>query len=379
MNLTPFLNLSFVVKLRLSAALLLSTLVGLMRIWFRENRLNKSRMGEIALRASLNGYRESALLYIAAKLGLADLLVKGPRDIDDLACSVGAHAPSLYRVLRGLVVMGVLSEKRDRRFGLTALGTWLLSDKRNSLTKTAILCGEGRYVVFGSLIKCVTTGKSAWTDQGFNCFEYLRKHPKLGMIYSTSMRRHTSRIAQSILAAYDFHSFHTIADIGGGHGALLATILKSYPSHTGILFDQPHVINDALPYLKKAGVAERCRIIGGDFLNHIQAGADVFILKNVLHNWDDEHSTIILRNCREALGEGGRILLVERLMPARAEDNPETIWLDLWMLAQMGGQERTENHFRELLTETGFVFTRAFPTASQLWVIEAVCIDKTEP
>jgi hypothetical protein len=375
MNRTFFLNLSVVVKLRLSAALLLSTVVGFIRIWFRENRLNRSRMGEIALRASINGYRESALLYVAAKLGLADLLVKGPRNSDELALSVGAHGPSLYRFLRGLVVLGVLSEKKDGRFSLTALGTWLLSKKRNSLINTAILCGEGRYVVFGSLLKSVMTGKSAWTDLETTCFEYFRQHPELDETYNTAMRRHTSRIAQSILAAYDFHSFHTIADIGGGHGALLAAILKAYPFHTGILFDQPHVTNDALPYLEEFGVAERCRIVGGDLLNHIPKGADVLILKNILHNWDDERCITILRNCREALEEGGKILLVERLMPDSAEDNPETIWLDLWMLAQMGGQERTEKKFRDLLAEAGFIYTRALPTAAQLWVIEAMCAD----
>jgi hypothetical protein len=379
MKRTSFLRLKFVVKLRLSAAFLLSTVVGLIRIWFRENRLNRSRMGEIALRASINGYRESILLYIAAKLGLADLLVKGPRDSDELALLVGAHAPSLYRVLRGLVVLGLISEKQDGRFALTALGTWLLSDKRNSLRNSALLCGEGRYVVFGSLLKSVMTGKSAWTDLDTNFFDYSRKHPELDTIYNTAMRRHSKRIAQSVLAAYDFHSLNSVADIGGGHGGLLAAILKAYPTHTGILFDQPHVTDNALPYLEKAGVAERCRIVGGDFLNHIPTGANVLILKNILHNWDDERCITILRNCREALAQGGKILVIEGLMPARAEDNPGMIWLDLWMLAQMGGGERTEKRYREFLAEAGFAFTRALPIASQLWVIEAVYDNGTEP
>jgi hypothetical protein len=373
----PFLSLSFVVKLRLSVALLLSTVVSLIRIWFRENRLNRSRMGEIALWASINGYRESALLYVAAKLGLADLLEQGSRDSHDLARSVGAHAPSLHRVLRGLVVLGVLSEKQDRRFSLTSLGTWLLSNKRNSLSNAAILCGEGRYHAFGSLIKCVMTGESAQTDPNNNSYEYRGQHPKRDMSFYTVMRRHTSRVAQSILTAYDFHSFHTIADIGGGHGALLAAILKSYPSHTGILFDQPHVANQALHYLERAGVAERCRIVTGDFFDRLQADADLLILKHILHNWDNKRSSAILRNCRQSLDKKGKILLVECLMPARAQDSPETIWLDLWMMTESGGQERTENEYRNLLAAAGFILTKAIPTTSQLWVIEAVCADGT--
>ncbi len=379
MHRNPFVSLHFVVKLRLSTALLLSTVVYLIRIWFRENKLNRFRMGEIALRASIDGYRESILLYVAAKLGLAELLEQGPRDSYDLARMIGAHALSLHRVLRGLVVLGVLSEKRDGRFGLTALGTWLLSGKCNSVRNAAILRVEGRYLTFGSLIKCVMTGESAWTDPDTNCYEYRRQHPELDMAFNAEMTRYTSRLAKSILAAYDFHSFHTIADIGGGHGALLAAILKSYPSHTGILFEQSHVANDALYYLKKAGVAERCRIVKGDLFGRMQVKADLFILKNILHNWDDKRSSSILINCRKSLDIKGRILLVECLMPGRAEDNPETVWLDLWMMTQSGGQERTENEYRELLTAAGFMFTKAIQATSRLWVIEAVCADGTEP
>jgi hypothetical protein len=379
MKRTSFLRLKFVVKLRLSAAFLLSTVVGLIRIWFRENRLNRSRMGEIALRASINGYRESILLYIAAKLGLADLLVKGPRDSDELALLVGAHAPSLYRVLRGLVVLGLISEKQDGRFALTALGTWLLSDKRNSLRNSALLCGEGRYIAFGSLLKSVMTGEPSYSGPEIDYYEFRKQNLDLDRSFNTEMARRTRLNTESILAAYDFRSLKTVADIGGGHGALLSAILKAYPTHTGILFDQPHVTNDALPFLEKAGVVKRCRIVGGDFFDRIQTCADAFILKNILHNWDDERCITILRNCREALAQGGKILVIEGLMPARAEDNPGMIWLDLWMLAQMGGGERTEKRYREFLAEAGFAFTRALPIASQLWVIEAVYDNGTEP
>ena len=332
-------------------------------------------MGRIALQASLNGYRESALLYVAAKLSLIDLLARGPRDSHDLARSVQAHPASLHRVLRGLVVMGVLSEKRDGRFAVTALGTWLLSGKQDSLRNLAILYGEGRYPVFGSLLKSVMTGEPAQPCPEAGYYMFRRQHSELDNSFNTEMAQHTIRAAQNILSAYDFHSLRNVADIGGGHGALLAAILNSYPSHTGILFDQPHVTDGALHYLENAGVAKQCRIIEGDFFDRIPEGADILILKNILHNWDDERSITILRNCRKALEKGGKILLVERLMPTRARDNPDTIWLDLCMLVQMGGRERTKDEYCRLLAAAGFLFTRALPTASPLWLIEAVRAD----
>jgi hypothetical protein len=372
---TSFHNLSIEAKLRSSAALLLSAVVGIIRIWFRDNSLNRSRMGRIAIQASLNGYRESALLYVAAKLSLVDLLAQGPRDSNDLARSVQAHAASLHRVLRGLVVMGILSEKRDGRFAVTALGTWLLSGKQGSLRNLAIMYGEGRYPVFGSLLKSVMTGEPAQPCPIANYYKFRRQHSELDNSFNTEMAQHTIRSAQNILDAYGFHSLSNVADIGGGHGALLAAILNSYPAHTGILFDQPHVTKDALHYLEKAGVAERCRIIEGDFFDRIPEGADILILKNILHNWDDEHCIAILRNCRKALNKGGKILLVERHMPIRARDNPDTIWLDLCMLVQMGGCERTKDEYCGLLAAAGFLFTRVLPTASPLWLIEAVRAD----
>jgi SAM-dependent methyltransferase len=372
---TSFFSLSFAAKLRSSAALLLSAVVGLIRIWFRDNSLNRSRMGRIALQASLNGYRESALLYVAAKLSLIDLLAQGPRESHDLARSVGAHAVSLHRVLRGLVVMGVLSEKRDGRFAVTALGTWLLSGKQDSLRNLAILYGEGRYPVFGSLLKSVMTGEPAQPCPGASYYMFRGQHSELDNSFNTEMERHTIRATQNILAAYDFHLLRNVADLGGGHGALLAAILNSYPAHTGILFDQPHVTKGAQHSLEKAGVAERCRIIEGDFFDRIPEGADILILKNILHNWDDERSIIILRNCRKALDKGGKILLVERLMPTRARDNPDTIWLDLCVLVQTGGRERTKDEYCGLLAAAGFLFTRALPTASPLWLIEAARAD----
>jgi SAM-dependent methyltransferase len=223
------------------------------------------------------------------------------------------------------------------------------------------------------------TGEPAQPSPEANYYKFRRQHSELDKAFNTEMAQHTIRATQSILDAYDFHSLRNVADIGGGHGSLLAAILNSYPSHMGILFDQPHVTNDALHYLEKAGVAERCRIVEGDFFNRIPDGADILILKNILHNWNDERSIAILRNCRKALDKGGKILLVERLMPTRARDNSDTIWLDLCMLVQTGGQERTKDEYCRLLAAAGFLFTRDLPTASPLWVIEAVrADDRTE-
>jgi SAM-dependent methyltransferase len=255
--------------------------------------------------------------------------------------------------------LGVFSQSRDGRFALAGLGTWLLTDKQGSLRGSAIAGGEQRFVAYGSLLRAVETGESV--DRLYSRFDDC---------FDVEIAWSTRRAAHSIVSAYDFSSFHTVADIGGGHGALIAALLNDCPSLSGVLFDRPQVISGARSYLENAGVAARCRIIGGDFFDSIQCSADALILKNIIHNWDDERSTAILRNCAKTLGKGGKVLLVERILPAQVEDDFDAIWMDLSMLAYSRGRERTESEYRNLLASAGFEFTRAIPTWSQLWVIE---------
>jgi len=346
--------------------------LGVGLVWFGSRR-GRLRPGRAALRALLNGYRPAALVYVAARLGLADLLAGGPRSSAELARSLRAHAPSLNRILRGLVAIGICSEERDGRFALTPLGAWLQSDRQGSLRGLAMLCGEERMGAWGGLVHTATTGETAFNHVfGMSQWEHRRQHPELNEYFNEGLTRGTARTTRAVLAAYDFSSFATVADVGGGHGAFLAAILQAHPSITGVLFDQPHVVAGAGPYLEAAGVGERCRVVAGSFFDRIPEGADAHVLKSVIHDWDDEHSLAILRNCHKALKGRGTLLLVERIMPVRVKDNPETIMADVHMLALTGGRERTEAEYRALFARAGFTLTRVIPTRSAFRLIEGV-------
>jgi hypothetical protein len=332
-----------------------------------------ARKGRRALSALLEGYRATALLYVAARLRLADLLADGPRSSDELAREAGAHAPTLHRILRGLVALGVCSEERDGRFGLTELGTWLRADVPRSLHGEAILCGEERAGAWGGLLHSATTGEAAYDHVfGASVWERRRQRPELEEHLQAGLARSTARAAEAVVAAYDFSRFHTIADVGGGRGVLLAAVLRAHPSLSGILFDRPHVADAARAHLEAAGVAPRCKIVGGDLFGPLPEGADAHLLKSVVHDWDDESALAILRSCHRALSGQATLLLVERLLPTRADDDPGTIWRDLHMLAITGGRERSETEHCDLLAAAGFTLTRVVPTGSPFSILEAL-------
>jgi SAM-dependent methyltransferase len=333
----------------------------------------RRRAGRRELVTLLGGYRHAALLFVAAKLGLADHLAGGPRSSAELARSLGAHAPSLHRILRGLVALGVCSEEKDGRFRLAAIGSWLQSNKPDSLRGSAILCGEEHLGAWDGLLHSAMTGEPAFDRVfGMSVWEHRRQHPELDEYFNAGSVRGAARACEAILAAYDFSPFRVIADVGGGRGVLLSAILRGYPSAAGILFDQPHVVAGAQSQLETAGVAARCEPVGGSFFDRIPEGADALILKQVIHDWDDEQSLAILRNCHKALKEQGRLLLIEWLLPARVERDADAILSDLHMLALTGGRERSEGEYRALLAEAGFRLTRVITATSRLSIIEGV-------
>jgi len=322
---------------------------------------------------ALNGHQNAALLYVAARLGLADLLADGPKDSAELARSLGAHGPSLHRILRGLVALGVLSQDRDGRFSSTPLATWLEADRPGSLRGLAVLTGEEYAGAWGHLLHSAMTGETAFKHAfGMSQWEHRQLHPELDELFNTGLRQETAQAVAAIVAAYDFSKFRTVADVGGGQGVLLAAILKAHPSVNGILFDQPHVVAQARSCIEAAGLAARCATVGGDFFDQVPDGADAHVLKSVIHDWDDDRSLDILRNCRTALAERGRLLLVERLLPARVEQDPGTVLVDVRMLAVTGGRERTEAEYRALLSAAGLIPTSVIPTRSPFCVIESV-------
>jgi SAM-dependent methyltransferase len=219
------------------------------------------------------------------------------------------------------------------------------------------------------------TGETAFTHaQQIGVWDYRKQESEVDEAFNKAFLEGSSRIAREILSAYDVSSIRTIADIGGGYGGLLAAILKDSPSLSGLLFDQPHVIAKSAARLKDSGLSERCRAVGGDFLVHVPEGADLYLLKNVIHDWNDAQSERILKNCRLALREKGKLILIERIMPERAREEPLTVMQDLRMLISNGGRERGESEFRALFEAAGLKLTRVIPLPSGLNIIEAICI-----
>ncbi|MBD2043107.1 methyltransferase [Microcoleus sp. FACHB-672] len=313
-------------------------------------------------------------LYVAAQLGIADLLKDGPKTIDELANATGTHAPSLYRLLRALASVSIFAEGEDGRFELTPLASCLQTGVEGSVGAMAIMFAqEWHSRPWEHLLESVKTGKTAFElVYGKKAFEYLAQNPEAGKIFDNAMTGITVTHNTAIAAAYDFSSISKLADIAGGHGGLIAAILNANPKMEGILFDQPHVIAGALPLLESQGVASRCKLIAGNFFESVPAGCDGYILKSIIHDWDDEEALAILKNCRKAMiGKNSKLLLVENVIPAGNEASMSKL-VDLEMLVMAGGRERTEAEYRTLLGAAGFELTNIVPTQMPVSVIESV-------
>ena len=322
------------------------------------------------------GYQSAQVVHVAAQLGLADLLADGPQSVKELADATGTDPSSLARLLRALATLGVVTEAADGVIELTALGATLRTDVPGSVRDSIrLLIGEWHWRAWGDLLYSVRTGKPAFDRiWGMSNFEYWERHPDVGALHDSYFRTLTGRTAALVAAAIDFSRFHTVVDVGGSAGTLVATILRSHPGVRGILFDLPHVVSGAMPVLTEAGVADRCAVASGDFFESVPTGGDAYVLKSIVHDWDDERAVAILRRCREAMSPGAVLLLVEQVLPERMEAGTtarQAALLDLIMLvATPGGRERTEGQFRALLAEAGFALINITSTASPISVIE---------
>jgi SAM-dependent methyltransferase len=327
----------------------------------------------LALQNLILGKWVSQAVSVAAKLRVADSLKDGPLSCDELARVHQVDPSSLYRLLRALASVGVFTEVSDRRFALTPTAEFLRSDVPGSLRAVATMGGEDfTWRPWGDLLLTLKTGERAF-DRIFGVppFTYLAQNPDAAAVFDESMTGWSMQNSVAVAAAYDFSGIGTLMDVGGGHGYLLATILKANPSLRGILFETAEVAEGARGRFASEGLADRCQVAPGDFLTSIPEGADACILKSVIHDWDDQRATTILENCRRAVGPGGRVLLAEMVIPAGNDPHPGKL-LDLEMLVMVGGRERTENDFRTLLAGAGFRMTRIVPTASPTCVIEGV-------
>jgi len=319
------------------------------------------------------GMKMTQALYVAAKLGIADLLASEPRSISQLAAATSSSERSLYRVLRSLAAVGIFRETDPRVFELTPYADALRSDTPNSFRNGAIFMGEEwLWKVMGQMLYSVKTGKPAWAHvHGSEAFAYLAENPDHFEIFNRAMTDMSVAAAPSIVEAYDFSEFATIVDIAGGHGYLLAQILKATPNLRGLLFDVEPVITGAKALLEREGVSERAELIAGNFFESVPAVADAYIMKHIIHDWDDEQSIKILRNITAAMPARAKLLIVEMVVPEGNEPHMSKL-MDLSMLVLPGGVERTEAEYHALLAEAGLRLDRIIPTESFLSILEVV-------
>jgi ubiquinone/menaquinone biosynthesis C-methylase UbiE len=320
----------------------------------------------------ISGFWVSRVIYIAAKLGLADQLKESAKTASEVAEATGTHAPSLYRVMRALAGAGVLVEDEEKRFSLTPLGATLRSDAPVSLRALATSeLGEVHYPSWGALLHTVKTGERGFDHVfGTDCWDYFSKHPEYAQIFNQSMTEVSRVVAPAVASAYDFSSFAKIVDVGGGHGSLITTILKTNPALNGVILDAPQVVAGAKERIEAEGLAERCEVVGGNFFEAVPEGGDAYIMKHIIHDWDDREAIAILKNCRKAIKEGGKVILIEAVIPENNEPGLATFG-DLVMMLIPGGRERTAEEFAALFEAAGFKLERIIPTESPMCVIEA--------
>jgi len=337
---------------------------------------SSARSAGLSLMPMITGAWASQAICVAATLGLADLLAQGHQSGEVLAQATGTQPAALARLLRALASLGVFRETEQGWFASTPLGDQLRSEVPGSLRNLAIMVGapEAR-LAWSDLTNSVRTGNSAFQRVfGMDTYEYRSKHAEDRTVFNAAMADMTRQVAADAIAAYDFSRFRSILDVGGGNGALLASLLTATPGLKGILFDLPSGTEGAPELVAAAGISERCEIVHGDFFKALPAGADAYLLKSVMHNWNDEMCCIILSNCAAAMVATARLLLVEQVLPARVEAVPlhrRALMTDLNMLVMTGGCERGEAQYRHLLMASGLEIKVIVPTASSFSIIEA--------
>jgi SAM-dependent methyltransferase len=318
------------------------------------------------------GYIVSTALYAATRLHIADRLAGGPRSSDDLARESGANPDALYRILRLLASVGVFEERDDRQFAHNAASETMRSGRPGSVHDMALwMTDPFHFRVYAEAMHSVMTGRPAVEKAtGLPVFEYFAKDRELSEVFNNAMTMFSGYVIPAALDVYDFSGIRTIVDVAGGHGQVLTSILLRYPAMRGILFDVDHVIAGATSRIRELGLDARCQTVSGDFFTAVPEGGDAYIMKHIIHDWDDERAEAILRNIRKAMNPGGRVILLESVVqPGNAPDFGKII--DLEMLLIPGGRERTAAEFRTLFDRAGFNLTRIVPTQSPLSVIEA--------
>jgi hypothetical protein len=322
------------------------------------------------------GHYVSRALALMAKLGIADLLADGPLGADDLARETETHAGALRRVLRLLASVGVLTEEENGRFANTALGEFLRADTPDSARAMVLLfAGVSIQDSWKDLEYCVRTGEPAFRKRGVtDPFAEIAENPEDAANFDAAMAAGTRMTAMAVAATYDFSAAQSVVDVGGGTGTLLLGILAAHPHLDGVVFDLAQVADRAAGEIAAAGLADRCRAAGGDFFEAVPPGADLYLLKHVIHDWDDERAAAILGNCRQAMPDSGKVVIVEGIYPERIDQSIVSRGAaanDVNMLVSTGGRQRSESEFRSLLESAGLTLGRIIPTPAMVSMIEA--------
>jgi O-methyltransferase domain/Dimerisation domain len=308
----------------------------------------------------LFGATVTKVVTAAAELNLADLLARGPQSSADLAQHTNTDQPSLYRLLRTLAGLGLVQQTDPDRFELTERGASLRSDTDDSIHALAtMLWGKEAWVSWGELVAAVRTGEAGWSQAyGMSWIDFYARHQEASVTFNKAMAQHSRDAAPGLIEAIRPARFGTVLDVGGGDGTLIAAMLHAEPTLHGIVFDLPSGLDEAAANVDARGVLDRCRLYPGDFFEAIPHDADAYLLKQILHDWDDDAAVRILSNCRAAMSPGARLLILERMLPevVGPEDMP-TLLIDMHMLVVTGGRERTEEEFRGLLAKAGLTMT----------------------
>jgi SAM-dependent methyltransferase len=315
------------------------------------------------------GYWLSQAIYVAAKLGIADILDKSPQSSVELAAATCCDSSSLFRVLRALSSAGVFAQVGADSFALTGLGNSLRSNVPGSLRAIVITIGEIHYQACGALLHTVKTGSPAFTRRfGASLFEHLQNNTQDSAAFNKGMSDLSSLLAHAVLFAYDFSEISSVVDVGGGEGQLLRRILDLYPEMTGIVFDSSNELRSPASH---SNTADRCSFASGNFFDSVPDRADAYLLCGVLHDWNDERAAVVLRNCREAMPKNGRLLIIETIVPETDSASFSKL-LDINMMVMTSGRERTKSEFHMLLSRAGFRIKRITPTLAPQSIIEAV-------
>jgi SAM-dependent methyltransferase len=318
------------------------------------------------------GYIASTVLYVAVRLRIPDRIESGTRGAAELARATGVNEDALYRVLRTLASFGIFEETAPREFSNNLASSMLRSNVPGSFYDMALwMTDPFHFQVYADAMHSVQTGKPAVEKTfGMPVFEYFPRHPEESEIFNNAMTAFSAVVIPAVLDVYDFSGIGTLVDIAGGHGRVLTSILQKYPAMRGVLFDLEHVLAGARPRIKELGLADRCQTVAGDFFKAVPEGGDAYIMKHIIHDWDDERALAILTNIRKAMKPGGRVILLETIvLPGNQADFGKI--LDLEMLLMPGGRERTEEEFRALFARAGFPEMRVIRTESPLSVIES--------